>query len=238
MAYGPQGIIPSYSYQVAYPAESTASSVLRHGSDIGLGALTGGFNTYLMRRAQQMQQQPQQLLQAPQIPQPTIPGIPKANSAVPAIPGSVQEPQNIAASNNQILDLLRELTGKKVDAMNARYAPQPEVLQEQAYNAANQQTSNSSPPQWAPKNQGGFADILSNIAPLAPTAYGQAMEMPEDEEDQGWLKNYLPQGARKAIHGIGALAGLGAPLASNIPGPWGIGLGVGLGGLSALSRKL
>ncbi len=237
MAYGPEGIIPDYAYRAANPGESTISKVFRHGSDIGLGAVTGGLNTYLMRRAQQMQQQPQQI-QASQIPQPDIPGVQKANFPASAVNPATQAPTNIGANNNQLLDLLKELTLKKVDAMNARYAPQPEALQEQAYNAANQQTSNSQPPQWASKNQGGFADVLSNLAPLAPTAFDQAMEMPEGEGDNGWLKDYIPEGARKAIHGIGALVGLGAPLAASIPGPWGIGIGAGLGGLSALSRKL
>lgn len=234
MAIGPNGFIPDYAQQAAQQGQTTPYWTGNRIGNLVMGGLMGGGQGGLGAYAMQ-----QGMRQA--VPQPQQPGA-SAQSMKNAVPGTQQVqptaggmPQQQSFNASQALnEVLQHLTTQKMQQLMGQgyNIPQPKSLQEQAFKASQQQSGLSQPPQWnANAPSFAFDQYFNDQMPAnALGILGDAITGDEEEGETPWW--------RTGIRGVGALASLAAPIAGRIPGPWGTGLGIGLGALGGLSQHV
>lgn len=228
MAYGPEGIQPSYAFQqAAMPkAGSTLNTIGKHVIGGGLSALGGGLGAYGLRQGMLQQQADLKAQEAAQQ------QANKANLPQSGPNTQMQQPGQIN-SQQQLSDLLSQLTSRKLDTMYSagQQAPtQPKMLLNQAFQASNQQSGSQqagpqqAPPSWlseAPKF--AFEQMLGGGADYNP--FSGLGDVGQDEPAPD--KSMWRQGANLLGKGLQAAAPLGAFLG---PLGWLGGAAAGLGG--------
>ncbi len=234
MAYGPEGIVPDYAYKQMLAGRNQPSNFEtfgRHALGATLGALGGGLGAYGVHQGilAQQPQDPSQLIAN------RMQSGEMAKAQLPTFASQAQSQQPTPNVQDQLSQMLSNLTSKKIDQMMDRRqgVPQPQSLRQMAFDASNQQASQQGPPTWAQQRPGfafeqyvGQGQEYNPLSALADLGVGAVQET---DTTQPWW--------RQAVHGFGKIASGAAPIAGML-GPWGLAAGAGLGALGYLSQQV